>query len=174
MTAIRRAGDLVLGTVLIAIIGLLIALVAVPLALGWTPLTVLSGSMEPSIPTGSQVVVAPVAPEEITRLSTGDVITFMPHPDDPTLITHRIIGVGLDAAGQPSFTTRGDHNDAADAEAVTPAQIRGVVRYHVPWVGYLATILDPQQKRAGVVVVAAALAAYAVWHLAQALRRPRR
>lgn len=174
MSVIRRAWNLVLGAALTAIIGLLLALVAVPLALGWMPLTVLSGSMEPTIPTGSQVVVDPVAPEEMGRLNTGDVITFMPYPDDPTLITHRITGVALDATGQPSFTTQGDHNPTADAESVAPAQIRGVVRYHVPWAGYLATILDPEQKRLGVILVAAALAAYAVWHAAQAARHHRR
>lgn len=172
---IRRAGRAVLVLLLGAVTALLLALVVAPLVLGWAPLTVLSGSMEPTIPTGSQVVVEPVeTPEDAARLATGDVITFMPRPGDPTLVTHRIVGVALGADGSPSFTTRGDNNDAPDDGEVTPVQLRGVVRYHVPWAGHLATALDPGQKHAGIVAAAAALFGYAAWQVLAAVHTHRR
>lgn len=168
---LRRARRVLLALLLAVVTGLLLALVVVPLVMGWVPLTVLSGSMEPTIPTGSQVVVQPVETlEEAAQLTTGDVITFMPHPDDPTLVTHRVVGVALGADGEPSFTTQGDNNSAPDEESVTAVQLRGVVQYHVPYAGYLATALDFDQKRMGVVLAAVALLGYALWQLVGALR----
>lgn len=170
-TVLRRTVHPLLVLALTAVAGLLLAVVVVPLALGWVPLTVLSGSMEPTVPTGSQVVVEPLEGEDdAAGLSTGDVVTFMPRPDDPTLVTHRIVGVAVDGEGRRSFTTRGDANAAPDAEPVTATQLRGLVRYHVPWVGHAATLLDAEQKRGGMVLVAAALFGYALWQPVGALR----
>jgi signal peptidase I len=170
-TVLRKTAHPLLVALLTAVGALLLAVVVVPLALGWVPLTVLSGSMEPTVPTGSQVVVAPLEGEEdAAGLSTGDVVTFMPRPDDPTLVTHRIVGVAVDGEGRRSFTTRGDANAAPDADPVTATQLRGLVKYHVPWAGYAATLLDAEQKRDGVVLVAAALFGYALWQLVGAVR----
>src|SRR5690606_9993103 len=143
----RRPG--VLRTVLlhvlpgVVLLALLAALVLVPRVLGWAPLTVLTGSMEPTIPTGSQVVVAPV--DDVAALEVGDVITVMPFPDDPTLVTHRVVA-RTDTADGPSFVTQGDANDVADAWEVTETQIRGEVRYWLPVAGYVATALSGHTK----------------------------
>ncbi|WP_158067099.1 signal peptidase I [Tersicoccus sp. Bi-70] len=164
--------------VLVALAALVVAaallgLVVVPRMLGWVPLTVLSGSMSPTIPTGSQVVVRPVRSiPDMARLAVGDVVTFAPR-DDAALVTHRIVAVGMDATGAPSLTTRGDANGSADADPVGPAQLRGVVEYHVPGAGWVATALDPGQKQTGVHLGAAALGGYAAWHLFR-VWRPRR
>ena len=170
-TVLRRTLHPLLVLAQAAVAALLLAVVVLPLALGWVPLTVLSGSMEPTVPTGSQVVVAPLEGEDdAAGLSTGDVVTFMPRPDDPTLVTHRIVGVAVDGEGRRSFTTQGDANAAPDAEPVTATQLRGLVKYHVPWAGYAATLLDAEQKRSGIVLVAAALFGYALWQLVGAVR----
>jgi signal peptidase len=170
-TVLRKTLHPLLVLALAVVAALLLAVVVVPLVLGWVPLTVLSGSMEPTVPTGSQVVVAPLEGEDdAAGLSTGDVVTFMPRPDDPTLVTHRIVGVAVDGEGRRSFTTQGDANAAPDAEPVTATQLRGLVKYHVPWAGYAATLLDPEQKRGGIVLVAAALFGYALWQLVGAVR----
>jgi signal peptidase len=170
-TVLRKTLHPLLVLALAAVAALLLAVVVLPLALGWVPLTVLSGSMEPTVPTGSQVVVAPLEGEDdAAGLSTGDVVTFMPRPDDPTLVTHRIVGVAVDGEGRRSFTTQGDANAAPDAEPVTATQLRGLVKYHVPWAGYAATLLDAEQKRGGIVLVAAALFGYALWQLVGAVR----
>ena len=172
MTTVLRRTVHPLLVALLAVVGaLLLAVVVAPLALGWVPLTVLSGSMEPTVPTGSQVVVAPRAGEDdAAGLSTGDVVTFMPRPDDPTLVTHRVVGVAVDGEGRRSFTTQGDANADPDADPVTATQLRGLVKYHVPWAGYAATLLDAEQKRGGIVLVAAALFGYALWQLVGAVR----
>ncbi|MGO1174105.1 MAG: signal peptidase I [Actinomycetaceae bacterium] len=171
---VRRLGRALTGLALIAILALLGALVVVPRVMGWAPLTILSGSMEPTIPTGSQVVVDPVTGEDEAReLQVGDVITVMPYPEDPTLVTHRIVE-RRDSADGVSFVTQGDANGAVDEWDVTATQIRGEVRYHVPYAGYAATALDGEQKAIGVVVAAAALLVYAAVQIVGAVRGPNR
>ncbi|GGG65425.1 hypothetical protein GCM10011374_31580 [Kocuria dechangensis] len=173
--AARRAGHGLLVALLAVVSAVLLAVVIVPLVLGWVPLTVLSGSMEPAVPTGSQVVVEPLEGEEdAARLGVGDVVTFMPRPDDATLVTHRIVQVAHDGEGRLSFTTRGDANAAPDEEVLTATQLRGVVRYHVPWAGYAANLLDAGQKRGGIVLAAGALTGYALWQVLGGLRDRRR
>ncbi|WP_420733081.1 signal peptidase I [Brevibacterium luteolum] len=142
---------------------LLLAMVVVPRLMGWVPLTVLTGSVEPAIPPGSQVYVKPV--EGAAEVSVGDVITFMPNPDDDTLVTHRVIGIGVNGAGEKSFTTQGDANNAPDPEAVLPKQIRGVVVYHLPYVGHIALGIDGKTKIAAITVVGLALIGYAIWQI---------
>lgn len=138
------------------------ALVAVPKANGWIPLTVLSGSMEPTYPVGSQVVVERVEGDQVTDLRVGDVITFLPHPESATAVTHRIVKKSYRQDGTAVFTTRGDANNADDTWALTEQQIRGKVRYHVPYAGYLATALTQEKKDLGVIALAVALFGYAV------------
>jgi signal peptidase I len=171
----RRAGNVVLWLLLAAVATLAVLMVLIPRLTGWVPLTILTGSMEPTIPTGSQVVVRTIDGEaDAANLDIGDVVTFMPYPQDPTLVTHRIVSRTLSPGGDVSFGTQGDANDAVDSWTLTATQLRGVVQYHVPYAGYLATALDGNQKQTGVGAVAAALLAYAVVQLAGAVRERRR
>lgn len=156
---------LVLG---LAVLTLLFLTVALPALLGWVPLTVQSGSMEPTYPVGSQLVVAPVEGQARKELVTGQVITFMPNPDDPTLVTHRIQSVALQADGQVAYRTRGDGNPVDDPEPVYDKQVRAVAKYHVPLMGYVAQWLDPASKRALTLVAVALLVGYALYQLVAA------
>lgn len=153
-----------------AVVLALLAVVVVPRVMGWVPLTVLSGSMEPEIPAGSQVVVVPVdAVEDVAEIQLGEVVTFMPRPDDPTLVTHRVVARTFSSDGTVRLTTQGDANDAPD-EPVAAVQVRGVVRYHVPYVGYAANLLSTQQKSVGVTVVGVGLLAFAAVQLVRSFR----
>jgi signal peptidase len=100
------------------------------------------------------------------------VVTFLPRPGDPTLVTHRVVRVDRSGDG-PRLVTKGDANNAVDPWRVGPKQLRGVVQYHVPWAGYLAQWLNRDQKRAGVLVVASLLILYAVWQVIAAVRERR-
>lgn len=171
---LRRVLSIVVGVALAVVVAVVAAVVIVPRVLGWVPLTILSGSMEPTIPVGSQVIVEPLLTEaEVSDLQLGDVITFMPNPDDPTLVTHRVVGRTLVGDGTVELTTQGDANDVADEGVLTSTQIRGLVRYHVPYVGYAATFLGPGEKNLVAAGLAVSLLAYAVWQISVA-RRARR
>lgn len=171
----RLARRVLLWIIFAVVLGLLIALVALPKVMGWVPLAVLSGSMEPTIPTGSQIVVERVeSDEDIAEIALGDVITFLPHPGDPTLVTHRVVQVHQHSDGSTSFTTRGDNNDADDPERVAAKQVRGTLLYHVPWMGHLTTAIGNHQKSVAVVAIAVGLLAFAVWQLSSGVsgRKP--
>ena len=63
-----------LGTLLLVLLIAACVPLTVPRMLGYALYTVVSGSMEPAIPTGSLVYVEHVAPEDIEE---GDVIAFL-------------------------------------------------------------------------------------------------
>lgn len=172
----RRIVSTVLALLLVALCAVLAATVVYPKVKGYVPLTILSGSMEPTYPVGSQVYVDRIdtASQAKDEVDVGSVITFMPRPDDPTLVTHRVVSIAYGTDGLPVYTTRGDANNTPDEGKVGPQQLRGVVRYHVPWVGYVATSLDSGGKRSVGTVLAAALFAYAAWNVVAAARDRRR
>ena len=127
---------LLLGAVLAVAHG---AAFAVPQLWGGQGLTVLSGSMEPAFGPGDVVAVRPLTPDAVCdTVALGDLITFLPYPDDPTLITHRVtaITVGDVDGWECRLTTQGDANSAADAP-VLPLQVRATVVYAVPHVGWV-------------------------------------
>lgn len=139
---IWRASRTVLAMTMFAVVVFaVIVLVVVPRATGAVPLSVLSGSMSPSIPAGSMVIVRPVDSADI---DIGDVITYQLRPGDPTLVTHRVVGITYSA--EPTFITRGDANTINDRDPVTVEQIRGEVWYSVPFVGHVADRLDGSQR----------------------------
>jgi len=121
---------------LFAAVILTVALVVVPKVTGGMSLTVLTGSMRPGINPGDVVVTRGVDTQQAASLNIGDVITFLPYPDDPTLVTHRIIAKSVGASGV-SFITQGDNNNVADSWGpVHDFQVRGNVLYVVPKVGW--------------------------------------
>lgn len=85
---------------------------------------ILSGSMEPMIPTGS-VVVVDTADRDVFP---GDVATFSRHGD---LVTHRILSKTEDG-----YQTKGDANTDPDTGTISAEDIRGKVLFHIPVIGY--------------------------------------
>ena len=166
----RRAGEWMLLAVAFAAV---LAAVVVPRAAGATPYAVLTGSMRPAMPPGTLVVVRPVDPDDI---DVGSVITFQPRPDDPTVVTHRVVGIGFDATGQTAFRTQGDANDAPDGAMVRPVQVVGARWYSVPYLGYLTDLLTGRQRELAIQLAVGALLFYALVMFAGAtrdrLRRP--
>ncbi|MCA5895183.1 signal peptidase I [Isoptericola sp. NEAU-Y5] len=128
-----RVGSILLTVVMVALVVLAAAVAVVPRLLGAVPLTVLSGSMEPVFSPGDLVVTQRVDPNEI---QAGDLVTFQPVSDDPTLITHRVVGLQWDADGVTGFVTRGDAN-GADDDPIVADQVMGRVVYSVPLVGHV-------------------------------------
>ena len=159
--------------VVVVLSALIAAVVAIPMIAGWIPLTVTSGSMTPTYPVGSQVVVEPLDSAAIGHIAVGDVITFMPRPNDDSLVTHRVVRVGVTDEG-PVLTTRGDANNADDPTPVTGTMLRGKVRYGVPFAGYVARLVSAEDKATGRTFVAGALLAYGAVQVLLMIRDRRR
>jgi len=164
-----RAVAVALGA---AVAVLAVAIFLVPRLLGGTSLTVLTGSMEPGLEPGDVVVTRGVDASEVcTDVHIGDIVTFLPYPDDPTLITHRVVGktIGTFEDGTDCrLVTQGDANAQAD-EPVSPEQVRGVFLYGVPKLGWLREWAADNQA----VVVIGAVVIVGGWLLWDALRPAR-
>ncbi|MDR1833415.1 MAG: signal peptidase I [Propionibacteriaceae bacterium] len=135
----------------LSLAALAIAAAAVPALLGGQALTVLSGSMEPTFSPGDRIVTEAVTPEQV---QVGDVITYLPNPDDPELITHRVIGTRIGADGELSFITQGDANNTQDP-VVTAKQVRFRYLYHIPYLGWA---VEKAGGQSGSLVTIAAIA----------------
>ncbi len=107
----------------------------IPRLVGIKPYVVLSGSMEPAIPTGSVVFVD----IHDTDVSVGDIVTYkLPSVNGgEILVTHRII-----QEEDGNWITKGDANDVEDLSQVTQEQIVGSYCFLIPMVGYLIAQLN--------------------------------
>ncbi|MEN2736341.1 signal peptidase I [Microbacterium sp. X-17] len=133
--------------------------IVIPRAAGATPVTVLTSSMEPTLPPGTLVVVKPKAVHDIR---VGDVMTYQIRSGDPAVISHRVIAITTSTTNGMTFTTKGDNNAEADPPVV-PAQVRGVVWYSVPLIGYVNSALDQSQRSWVLPAVGVLLILYAAW-----------
>lgn len=118
---------------MIAIIALLLIISIFPITGNYKVMIVQSGSMEPTIKTGSIVAVKPAS-----SYNVGDVITFGPTPKGKIPTTHRIVAETI-KNGMEAYTTKGDSNDTADLKEVLQKDVLGKVYVSVPFVGYALT-----------------------------------
>ncbi|CDJ99938.1 Signal peptidase I [Microbacterium sp. C448] len=155
-----------------ALVGLAATLVlVVPLVIGAERYTILGGSMEPAIPLGSLVV---VQPRELNDIRVGDVITYQLESGEATVATHRVVGEGLVGDGERVLVTQGDANDSADIEPVRGPQVRGVLLYSIPLLGWMNVLISGELRMWVVPVVSGALLLYAAWMFVSAWRDRRR
>jgi signal peptidase len=153
--------------VILVISGVLAICVVVPRIGGATPYTILTSSMQPTMPPGTLVVVRPVRADEV---EIGDVVTFQLESGKAAVATHRVIAVTRDPEGEVWLHTQGDSNPAPDPVAVRQVQLKGELWYAVPELGRVNLLLDDAQRHLLVVLVASGLLAYAGFMLTGAAR----
>jgi len=130
--------------VLVTTIALLLLVSIFPIKGNFQVKVVLSGSMEPTIRTGSVVV---IKPED--NYKEGDIITFGKDTKKDIPTTHRIVKTRA-VEGVMLFSTKGDANDSPDLRETKQNEIIGKVLFSVPFVGY---ILDAAKKPLGFAVL---------------------
>jgi signal peptidase len=96
--------------------------------------TVLTGSMQPSIPVGSMVFALPAQHQD---LQVGSIITFNSPQEPNKLIVHRIHRIIFEEQ-QKVYFTKGDNNDAVDNWKIYDLQIQGQAAFYLPYLGYLS------------------------------------
>ena len=105
--------------------------------LGFRVFYLVSGSMEPTIPTGAAVLV-----HKSDDYQIDDVITFV--SADASIYgyanTHRIIGE-MEENGQKAYITKGDANPVADETIVPQDAIYGKVVWHTGRMHWLGTFI---------------------------------
>jgi signal peptidase I len=155
---------------LVAVLGLLFAAMVFPAMTGRTPMTILTGSMQPSLPPGHIVIYGPVNPAE---LSVGDVIAYQPDTDitDGIPITHRIIAI--DQAAE-RIIVQGDAVPYPDAP-IRHEQVIGKMDYFIPYAGFLKVVAFQVGLGPIVPLLSMGLFAYWFWQCTAALlsRKPK-
>ncbi len=156
---------------LFLVLAVLAVLIVVPRVAGAESYTVLTGSMSPGIQPGDLVVVKPVAADQV---AIGSVVTYQLVSGQSEVVTHRVVGISIGTDGSQRFVTQGDANNAPDAEPVRPVQLRGVLWYTVPLLGYLNMVINGQLHMVLLVLAVTALLGYAAAMLFGAWRDWRR
>ncbi len=139
-------------SIIVALAVLLAVLLVGARFIGLQMFTVLSGSMEPSYPTGSLIYVKQIPTDKI---DVGTVITFM--LDENTVATHRVVAVLPDEEDSSivRFRTKGDANEAEDANPVHCNNVIGTPVFHIPQLGYFASYLQTPTGRYTAICVGA-------------------
>jgi signal peptidase len=149
----------------IGLVAGLLAIVTLPPVFGYSSLTVVSGSMEPTLGVGSVVIDEVISPLEA---HPGDIVTFQ-DPLRPRRLTHRLQRMRVE--GDTAYmTTLGDANDAPEHWTVQTDGRIGRVVATVPTLGYARAALGTRYARLAVLAAVMALGAF----LLADLWRPRR
>lgn len=109
---------------------------------GYTPLIVMSGSMEPAIMTGDLVI---IKHQTASEYEFGDIATYL---EDDIAYTHRIISLENDSA-----ILKGDSNDLAD-NAILKEDLVGKMILRIPKVGLFILFLKTPLGILGLIVIA--------------------
>ncbi|NGP44504.1 signal peptidase I [Bacillaceae bacterium SIJ1] len=129
---------------------------------------VLSGSMEPTMQTGSVIAVEPVKSD--ADIGVQDIVTFI--TPEEQLVTHRII----EERSEGVFLTKGDNNDAADAELLRSENITATYAgFTIPLLGYLIMFMKSNWGPVvmlivpGIILIAHAI--FTAWSIIRELER---
>lgn len=150
----QKRWDIVLTGIVVIAVGLFLAL-----ALGWLPIKahiVLSGSMEPTIPTGSLVFSTTINPE---KLEVADGLVFQV---GGSVVTHRIVEIHTNSDNTREFVTRGDANNTNDATAINQNQVIGKVIGHIPIIGKILLFIQQNLLISTVIIVVTILGSSAI------------
>ena len=134
-----------LGTLIITAVILAALPLTIPRLLGYEIFTVISGSMEPTLPVDSLVYVEKAAPEEILP---GEIVAFW---ENGEAVTHRVTE---NRRTDSSFITRGDANDVDDFDPVPYLNLIGRVKYCLPGLGVLRLSFGSTEGRLALIGIA--------------------
>jgi len=94
------------------------------------PVTIISGSMRPTLEVGDVVIVAKVSSDVIRP---GDILHYREAPGITAM--HRVIEI-QELDGKKVFITQGDANAEPDAEPVLPGNVVGRAVFSIPRIGW--------------------------------------
>lgn len=157
MKSLKLITNILSAIVYVCIIGFLA--IAAPLVMGYHPVVVLSGSMEPTYHVGS-VIYYKAAPFE--QINVGDPITFV-GAEGGAMVTHRVVEKDETAR---AFGTEGDANDGRDPGMVPYSNVVGKAgKISIPYGGYFVNY--GKQPFVIAIMVIILLAGTVVDHLAK-------
>jgi signal peptidase I len=132
----------------------MIAIVTLPSVFGYQSLTVVSGSMVPTLGVGSVVIDEVISPADARP---GDIVTFK-DPLRPRQLTHRLQKVRVEG-DTFHMVTLGDANDVPERWTVPRDGHIGRVVAHLPKLGYVRAAFSSRYARLGALGLVLALGA---------------
>lgn len=129
---------------------------------GYQALAVLTGSMEPTFPVGSLILV-----EKQWPYKTGDAIAFRNKGN--VNVTHRIIEK-LSQNQHMFYRVKGDANKLPDTELVAENQVQGKATLAIPYIGRLSQFLKSPYGFLGFIIAPSILyVALELWNIKKEL-----
>ena len=125
------------STILVTLVVILALLLVAPRFFGIDTYVVISGSMEPEFKTGGLIYTTKKV--DPANIEIGDAITFK--MSESTIATHRVIDI-VDDNGVPKFQTKGDANEAPDANLVPYENVIGRALFDIPYLGLVANYIQ--------------------------------
>ena len=136
----RKALDIVLLALILVVLATLVVARVIPAVTGGSTFVVGGGSMEPTIPLGSVVLVTPVP---ASALAPGDVVSLQAG-EDRAVFTHRVTRL-VEREGGIWLETKGDANATPDPSLVPAVDVIGRVAVTLPLLGYLVVLMSTLQ-----------------------------
>ena len=124
-----------------------VGIVYFPRLIGYHAYSVDTGSMEPTIKTGSLIFVKRYVNFEDYKI--GDIVTFSDLTHEKSF-THRIVEIN---AQNRAFVTKGDANDTNDLSPAEFIYATGKVEFIIPYLGYAAVFLRHKFVKIAVAVI---------------------
>ena len=140
LNIISKAISIVIGTIVIA----MLVFFAIPRIMGYTPYTVITGSMEPNYHVGSMIYVKPV---EFSDLKVGDAVTFS---GDSYVVTHRITEID---SKNKSVVTKGDANNSIDGSIKYSSIVGRASKVSIPYLGEISTGLSTSKGKILLIII---------------------
>lgn len=142
--------------VILIMVGFVVAFSLLPIKNNFKLLSVMSGSMEPTIKTGELIFIKPSNTYQI-----GDIITFNNQGADgkKSTTTHRIIEKKEDN-GEQLYQTKGDANNAVDIGWTKESDVVGKCRFGIKYLGYLMGYLKTLPGLIIIIVIPATVIIY--------------
>ena len=121
--------DIVVGAILVVLIALVSGLFP------YYMIGIGSASMAPTINKGDAVILQKVSKNN--KIKEGEIIAFLKNDSNSKkyIVVHRVTEVTT-SKGKQVYVTKGDANKSEDVNMVTSSQIKGIVRFKIPWIAY--------------------------------------
>lgn len=143
----------------LAILGVIcIAATIAAFALNISLIMFKTGSMSPTIPTGSLAVVKQIPASEIR---VGD-ITTVSRGEGQLPVTHRVVSVTAVAGDTYAIEMKGDANDSPDSRPYEVTEVKKVL-WHAPGLAYVVSTVSQPIYMAGITVAASLLVIWSFW-----------
>ena len=127
----RKVWNIITNLILGILILFILAFFAL-FAMGMRPYVIVSGSMEPTIQTGSVCFVDETVTYE--EVQENDIIAY--EAANGSYVTHRAIDIT-----ESGIETQGDNNDVSDGVSTTEENFIGLTKFSIPYLGYFSRFI---------------------------------